>query len=99
MIFGTGNPLLWYGADIRVRKTGFCGTRRVHSGAPGACSSPSRAFGSTEKLLPLRNFELHKKIGLLHEQKADSGVWRQELLCGPDDSGFSHLQAAKGLLE
>lgn len=23
------NPLLWYGADIRVLKTGFCGTRRI----------------------------------------------------------------------
>ena len=27
-----------------------------------------------------------KKIGLLLVQKADSGVWRQELLCGPEDS-------------
>ena len=26
------------------------------------------------------------KIGLLLVQKADSGVWRQELLCGPEDS-------------
>ena len=31
-------------------------------------------------------------------QKADSGVWRQELLCGPDDSEISRLLAAKGLL-
>lgn len=30
-------------------------------------------------------------------QKADSGVWRQELLCGPDGSGISRLLVAKGL--
>ena len=29
VIFGTGNPLLWYRTDIRVRRTAFCGTRRV----------------------------------------------------------------------
>lgn len=33
MIFGTGNPLLWYGADISVRKTGSCGTRLVFRGS------------------------------------------------------------------
>ena len=29
VIFGTGNPLLWYRTDIRVRRTAFCGTRCV----------------------------------------------------------------------
>ena len=33
VIFGTGNPLLWYGADIRVRRTAFCGTRHVFRGS------------------------------------------------------------------
>ena len=39
MIFGTGNPLLWYRTDIRVRRTSFCGTRRIFRG-PGHAAAP-----------------------------------------------------------
>ena len=39
---------------------------------------------SIKKVLVLGSGAL--KIGPLHMQKADSGVWRQELLCGPEDS-------------
>ena len=32
VIFGTGNPLLWYRTDIRVRKKASCGTRCIFRG-------------------------------------------------------------------
>ena len=72
VIFGTGNPLLWYGADIRCAEQPSV-VRDAFSGAPGTQQPPPAPSGAL-------------KIGLLLVQKADSGVWRQELLCGPEDS-------------
>ena len=72
VIFGTGNPLLWYGADIRCAEQPSV-VRDAFSGAPGTQQPPPAPSGAL-------------KIGLLLVQKADSCVWRQELLCGPEDS-------------
>ena len=65
-------PLLWYGADIRCAEQPSV-VRDAFSGAPGTQQPPPAPSGAL-------------KIGLLLVQKADSGVWRQELLCGPEDS-------------
>ena len=69
---GAKNRLLWYGSDIRYRKPPSL-VRDAFSGAPGTQQPPPAPSGAL-------------KIGLLLVQKAGSGVWRQELLCGPEDS-------------
>ena len=74
---GAQNRLLGYGGDIRCAKQPPL-VRDAFSGTPGHAAAPSRTFRSTEKLLPLRNFELHRKIGLLHKQKADSITHRRQ---------------------
>ena len=70
--FGTGEGLLWYGICARCKKQAPV-VRDAFSGAPGTQQPPPAPSGAL-------------KIGLLLVQKADSGVWRQELLCGPEDS-------------
>ena len=53
MIFGTGNPLLWYRTDIRVRRTSFSGTRCIFRG-PGHAAAPcgtEYARGAKNRLL------------------------------------------------
>ena len=89
MIFGTGNPLLWYGADIRCAEQPSV-VRDAFSKVLGAQNSllwyATRFQGApgTQQPPPAPSGAL--KIGLLLVQKAGSGVWRQELLCGPEDS-------------
>ena len=77
VIFGTGNPLLWYGADIRCAEQPSV-VRDAFSGAPGTQQPPPAPSGAL-------------KIGLLLVQKADTRVWRQALLCGPDNSDSATL--------
>ena len=77
---GVKNRLLWYRSDIRYRKPHFLVPNR-HRCTKTPSSGPECIFRGTQQ--PLKSLRAHRKIGLLHKQKADSAT----------------LQAAKGLLE
>ena len=88
--FGTGEGLLVYGICARCAKQASV-VRDAFSAAPDTRSSPLPRFPEHRKAAAAAELRTLQKIGLLHRQKADSGVWRQELLCGPGNSEVSRL--------